>query len=95
MRKEAVIDRLREFIVTSTSWSGPREKLTADLPLLENGVLDSLGIFEVVAFLEEECDVTIGDEDLVPANFATLSAIADLATAANPDATDSDGVKQR
>ena len=38
-------------------------------PLLENGLLDSLGILEIVAFLEQEFRITITDEELLPENF--------------------------
>jgi acyl carrier protein len=69
-------DRLRTFIVDELGWRG--ETLTDDFPLLENRVIDSLGLFRVVGFLEAEYGVTIPDSDLVPAKFATLETIAQL-----------------
>ncbi len=72
-------DRLRDFIVDELRWSGPRAELTDDYPLLENHVIDSLGLFRIVDFLEREYGVEVGDEELVPSNFATLSTIAGLA----------------
>jgi acyl carrier protein len=69
-------DRLRNFIVDELGWRGPT--LTDDFPLLGNRVIDSLGLFRVVAFLETEYGVTIADQDLVPAKFATLETIARL-----------------
>lgn len=69
-------DRIRAFIVEELGWRG--EQLTDDFPLLENGVIDSLGLFRVVAFLESEYGVKIPDDRLVPDNFATLARIASL-----------------
>jgi acyl carrier protein len=69
-------DRIRSFIVDELGWRG--ETLTDDFPLLENRVIDSLGLFRVVGFLEAEYGVKIGDDKLVPANFATLTTIAQL-----------------
>lgn len=72
-------DRLRDFIVDELRWDGARDQLTDDYPLLDNGVVDSLGLFEIVQFLEAEYGIEIPDDELVPENFATLSAITKLA----------------
>ena len=43
--------------------------------LLENGIVDSLGILELVAFIEQEFGVTITDEELLPENFQTVRCL--------------------
>lgn len=43
--------------------------------LLERGILDSLGILDVVSFLETEFSIVIGDDELLPENFQTLAAL--------------------
>lgn len=70
-------DRLRKFMVEELGWRGA--ELTDDYPLLENRVIDSLGLFRVVSFLETECGVRIADSEVVPENFATLTAIQAMA----------------
>lgn len=47
-----------------------------DTALLEKGILDSLGILDVVSFLESEFSILINDEDLLPENFQTLSTLS-------------------
>jgi acyl carrier protein len=47
-----------------------------DTALLENGILDSLGILDVVSFLETEFLIVISDEELAPKNFQNLSALS-------------------
>jgi acyl carrier protein len=75
----ASTDRVRDFIVDELRWRGDRAVLTDDYLLLENGVIDSLGLLRIVEFLESQYGVEIDDRELVPTNFATLAAIARLA----------------
>jgi acyl carrier protein len=49
---------------------------------LADGLLDSLAISQLVAFLEDEFDVSFDDADLVAANFESLDAVAALVEAA-------------
>ncbi|HEX2030314.1 MAG TPA: acyl carrier protein [Actinomycetota bacterium] len=51
--------------------------LDGDSPLLE-GVLDSVTLFRLVSFLEEEFSVTIEDHELAPENFGSLNRIAEF-----------------
>jgi acyl carrier protein len=69
-------ERLRNFIVTDLGWRGA--ELTDDYPLIENHVIDSLGLFQIVSFLESEYGVTIDDGEITPDKFATLKVIAEL-----------------
>jgi acyl carrier protein len=73
------IERLRRFICGELGWHGEPGELTPDYELIDNGVLDSLGIFRAVGFLEDEFGIEVDDDDLVPDNFSTLAAIAALA----------------
>ncbi|HEX2699656.1 MAG TPA: acyl carrier protein [Acidimicrobiales bacterium] len=79
MNASDVENGLRTFIVQQLGWHG--QELTSDLSLIENQVIDSLGIFEIVNHLEAQYNVEIGDEDLVPDNFETLDALARLVVA--------------
>jgi acyl carrier protein len=57
---------------------GLQEALTDDYPLLDRQVLDSLGLFQLVAFLESEYGIEIDDEELVPANFGSIKDVSHL-----------------
>ena len=74
-------DRIRQFIVGELRYSGAASDLTAEYPLLENEVVDSLGLFELVSHLEETYGVEIADDDLVPENFESIASIARLVDA--------------
>lgn len=43
--------------------------------LLQAGVLDSLGVMQLVAFLQDRYGIAISDDDLVPENLESLDAI--------------------
>ena len=73
-------DGLREFITTEMKWDGPAADLTDDYQLLEREVVDSLGIFKIISFLENEFDIIVDDDDLIPENFNTISSISELVT---------------
>jgi len=70
--------KLRDFIIQELSWNGTQDDLTYDYPLIERRVLDSLGIFQVVSFVESEFGIEIQDEELVPEHFGTIDGIARL-----------------
>ena len=46
--------------------------------LIESGAIDSLGLLQIVGFVENEFGVEIMDEELVPGHFQTVGAIAEL-----------------
>ena len=70
--------RIRAHIVEELGWTGPPEELTDDLPLIERHVLDSMGIYELVTFLEDAFGIEIDDGDLLPEHFETIDAVARL-----------------
>jgi acyl carrier protein len=74
-------DQIRQFIVDTGRWHGAITELSLDYALIDNEVLDSLGIFELVSFVEDEFGVTIDDEDLVIENFGSIGAIESMVAA--------------
>ena len=74
----SIENKLRSFIVEELRWNGRGAELTDDYPLIERGVVDSLGIFSIVSFVESEFGIEVLDEDLVPENFGSIAGIASL-----------------
>lgn len=56
----------------------PYEDISPDTELLEEGLLDSMGIMLLLERLEKELSVTIPAEELEPEDFADVSAISDM-----------------
>ena len=71
-------ESVRNFVISGLNYTGDPAELTDDYPLLEKGVLDSIGIFHLVTFLENEFGVEIADEELLPDHFHSISAIGKL-----------------
>jgi acyl carrier protein len=71
---ETIEAQLRSFIKQKFPSARTRE-LTGGEALLENGVIDSLGVLDLVAFIEESFAISVLDEDLVPENFQTLERL--------------------
>ena len=66
------------FIVERLAPATGRTHLDDDDDLIDSGVVDSLGIFQLVAFLEEKFGVVIADSEITPDNFATIARIERL-----------------
>jgi acyl carrier protein len=69
-------EQIRDVIVENLNWTGARDELTDDYPLIEKHVIDSLGMLKLVSLLEERFGIEVADEDLVPTNFWTIGEIA-------------------
>jgi acyl carrier protein len=81
MNDMEVEQRVRQYLVDNRRFHGPPEILTSDYRLIDKGVLDSMGIFEVISFLENQYGIQIEDQDIVPDNFGSLKSIAKLVAA--------------
>jgi acyl carrier protein len=71
-------DRIRDFLIEELHWPGSRSELTEDLALIENRVIDSMGLLRLIAWLDSTFGVEISDQEVVPANFGTIRGIEDL-----------------
>jgi acyl carrier protein len=80
-------DAIRRFIVVDLGWAGSDE-LTDDYPLLETGVLDSIGLVHVMTFLEDEFDLDVFDRDVGTRDFASIGSIARFVRGSLPAADD-------
>ncbi len=67
---------IRAFIVENFLFGDDSQPLAADLSLIDNDLIDSTGILELVGFLEERFAISIADADIVPANLDTIDRIA-------------------
>lgn len=74
----ALRDQLREFIMENLAHPKGVTSFTDDEPLMETGVIDSLGIFRLVSFLEDELGVRVSDEEINPETLKNLNAIEAL-----------------
>jgi len=73
VEEEMISQQITKFLVQQF----PATKNIGDEdPLLKNGIIDSLGILEVVTFLEKEFGITVFDEELLPENFESVRTLS-------------------
>ena len=73
MSEEVVYGRLRSFISQRVTYA-----VADNDSLIETGQFDSIGILELVAFIEKEFGVRFEDEDISSENFASIQSVAGL-----------------
>jgi acyl carrier protein len=67
--------KVREFVVENFLF-GDGESLREDTSFMEEGIIDSTGILELVFFLEESFNISVEDDELIPENMDSLQSIA-------------------
>jgi len=67
--------KIKQFIVDEFMPDVSVDELDSDFDLLTGGVVDSLGLLQVVAWLETEFDIAVDDSELGPESFRTVDAI--------------------
>ena len=67
-------NEIRKFVMENFLWDEEVNLLEED-SLLEKGIIDSTGVLELVAFIEETYSFKINDEELVPENLDSIKNI--------------------
>jgi acyl carrier protein len=65
-------ESIRGYVVTNFLFGDDSPLQDDAVSLLDNGIIDSVGVMELVAFLEQDHGLTIDDEDLVPENLDSV-----------------------
>jgi len=66
---------LRSFIIENFLFGDDTRTIAGTDSLIQNDLMDSTGILELVAFLEERFGITVADEDIVPDNLDSIDRI--------------------
>jgi acyl carrier protein len=77
MRTDLIQKQLQSFIVKNFPMARKRNVGIGDR-LLGEGIIDSLGVLDIVGYLENEFQISIADEDLSPENFETIACLTTL-----------------
>lgn len=67
--------KIRKFILENFPIA-KRQDISDDGLLLGSGIIDSIGILQIVTFLEGEFAITVDDEEFIPENFQTIAHIS-------------------
>ncbi len=66
---------VRRFFGENFVFRGELESLADSDSLLESGLIDSMGVLDLVIFLESTFSIHVADEDVVPGNLGTIGGI--------------------
>ena len=66
---------LKQFITEEIVPEGEQIEITDDMDLMTSGLIDSLGVLQIVAFIEEEYGIMFDPEEIDPENLKTIGAV--------------------
>jgi acyl carrier protein len=70
-----VRERLRQFVIQNFLF-GRQNGLNDDDSFLENGIIDSTGVLELVAFLEETYGFRVENDELTTEHFDSINKVS-------------------
>ena len=68
-----IAQELRQFVLDSYLFGQSSIELKDDDSFLEKAIIDSTGVLELVAFLEDKYQIKIEDEEVIPKNFDSIN----------------------
>jgi len=66
---------VRNFVADNFLFGEDPESLQNDDSFLETGIIDSTGVLELVAFIEDQYSVEVDDDELVPENLDSIDRL--------------------
>lgn len=72
---ESIENEVRQFLADNFILDDGGAGLDSDESLTQAGVLDSMGVLELIMFIEQRFGITIPDEDTLPENLDSVSRI--------------------
>ena len=70
------INKIRGFIFDNFLFDAEDEALKNDTSFLEEGIIDSTGVLELVDWLEEEFSISVEDDELIPENLDSVNLLS-------------------
>ena len=74
---ETVASLIRTYIAQNILFSGDTYPYPDTASFLDEGVVDSMNVLELVTFVENEFGIKVADSEIVPAHFDSVRALAD------------------
>jgi acyl carrier protein len=72
----SVASDIRNFVVDRFMFGQGGDQLSDDDSFLQRGVIDSMSVLELIAFIEERWGLKVQDQDLVPDNLDSVNRVA-------------------
>ncbi len=75
---DEIYQKLKQYIIDEFLSEYGENTLDPNRPLVEDGIVDSLGIILITSFIEEQFGIVLQPEEIVLDNFETLRTISEL-----------------
>jgi acyl carrier protein len=69
---DTIAQEIKDFVVSNFLYGQDGQSLTSEQSFLENGIIDSTGVLELVAFLEQRFGIAVADRELMPENLDSV-----------------------
>lgn len=66
------------YITENILFSGTDYPYPLGASFLENGIIDSMNVLELVMFIEEKYNIKVSDNDIIPDNFDSVERLANF-----------------
>ena len=70
--QESARSALRKLILEDYLFTDDETMLRDDMSFLTEGILDSMGILEIIMFLEEQFQVIVAEDEMIPENLDSI-----------------------
>jgi acyl carrier protein len=71
----SIEQKVREYILENFMFTDDQSALANEDSFLQKGIIDSTGILEVIHFLEDEFNIKVDDEEMIPENLDSVANI--------------------
>lgn len=68
--------QIRHYVLENFLFTDDETALSNDASFLEEGIVDSTGVLELLMFVEETFGIKVDDEEVVPENFDSVRELA-------------------
>ena len=72
---QKIEQEIRQFLVENFLFGDDATALGGDVSFLDEGIIDSTGVLELVAFVESTYEIDIKDTELIPENLDTINSL--------------------
>ncbi len=71
----SIKSQIRRYILENFLFTDDEARLRDDVSFLEEGIVDSTGVLELVMFVEETFGIEVADEEILPENFDSVERL--------------------
>jgi acyl carrier protein len=72
---ETIKAQVRQFVMDNFLMGAAADELADDTSFMGGHVIDSVGVLELIAYLEQTFGITVEDHEMVPDNLDSLNGV--------------------